>query len=151
MLHRYGHTLTEAQDRQAACNRPGTPRVFFPGDGEGAKAGRDPARESRIASAKRICSTCPVTGPCLTVAIANREHHGVWGGVNFGQRGPMTNDPVVIRLWEGRGVDASMLTDFSPPGAIQICATADPPNPVAQPGATLTIQGEPPTNERQAS
>lgn len=30
--------------------------------------------------ATRICETCPVRLECLTEAIRNREHHGIWGG-----------------------------------------------------------------------
>lgn len=36
-----------------------------------------------IATAKSICSTCPVQEQCLNTAIKNQEVWGVWGGVNF--------------------------------------------------------------------
>lgn len=31
---------------------------------------------------KAICATCPVRTTCLTVALANRERWGVWGGTS---------------------------------------------------------------------
>lgn len=33
-----------------------------------------------------ICSHCPVQAECLSEAIANREQHGVWGGLTPSQR-----------------------------------------------------------------
>jgi WhiB family redox-sensing transcriptional regulator len=36
-----------------------------------------------IIEAKRICGTCPVSGPCLDGARARREPWGVWGGELF--------------------------------------------------------------------
>lgn len=47
------------------------------------KRGEKLARE---AVAKRICATCPVLGPCLDYALATREPHGVWGGLNETER-----------------------------------------------------------------
>jgi WhiB family redox-sensing transcriptional regulator len=41
---------------------------------------------AREAVAKRICSTCPVREPCLEYALATREAHGVWGGLNETER-----------------------------------------------------------------
>jgi WhiB family redox-sensing transcriptional regulator len=50
------------------------PAVFFPSDGIGVQA------------AQRICSECPVQGPCLEYALANRVDHGVWGGTSERER-----------------------------------------------------------------
>jgi len=50
------------------------PAVFFPSDGIGVQA------------AQRICSECPVKGPCLEYALANRVDHGVWGGTSERER-----------------------------------------------------------------
>ncbi len=36
-----------------------------------------------IAAAKRICTDCPVLGPCLQGALERREPWGVWGGQLF--------------------------------------------------------------------
>jgi WhiB family redox-sensing transcriptional regulator len=36
-----------------------------------------------IIAAKRICSGCPVAGPCLDGALGRREPWGVWGGQLF--------------------------------------------------------------------
>ena len=50
------------------------PSVFFPNDGVGVEA------------ARRICADCPVKGPCLEYALANRIDHGVWGGTSERER-----------------------------------------------------------------
>lgn len=36
--------------------------------------------------AKAVCVTCPVRWDCLDEALANREKHGVWGGLTEHQR-----------------------------------------------------------------
>jgi WhiB family redox-sensing transcriptional regulator len=41
---------------------------------------------AREAVAKRICAVCPVQQPCLAYALATREVHGVWGGLNETER-----------------------------------------------------------------
>ncbi|HEV3495824.1 MAG TPA: WhiB family transcriptional regulator, partial [Actinomycetes bacterium] len=38
--------------------------------------------EGREARAKEICALCPVRRPCLDYALAIREPHGIWGGLN---------------------------------------------------------------------
>jgi transcription factor WhiB len=53
-----------------AC-RSADPALFFP----------DPGESDR--EAKAICAACPVRAECLTVAVANGERYGVWGGVNL--------------------------------------------------------------------
>ena len=47
------------------------------------------ARERR---AKAICRTCPVMSPCLEAAIADREPHGVWGGLNEVERRQLADE-----------------------------------------------------------
>lgn len=37
---------------------------------------------ARERAAKEICRSCPVRRPCLDHAIATREPHGIWGGLN---------------------------------------------------------------------
>lgn len=48
--------------------------LFFPSRGE-------PAVE-----AKQACARCPVAAECLDAALADGEHHGVWGGKSERQR-----------------------------------------------------------------
>lgn len=43
-------------------------------------------RETREARAKAICRACPVTAECLDYALRIREPHGIWGGLNEGER-----------------------------------------------------------------
>ena len=39
-------------------------------------------RAEREMSAKAICAQCPVKRDCLDYAVAIREPHGIWGGLN---------------------------------------------------------------------
>jgi WhiB family redox-sensing transcriptional regulator len=39
-------------------------------------------RQQREGRAKSICSACTVRRRCLEFAIATRESHGIWGGMN---------------------------------------------------------------------
>lgn len=43
-------------------------------------------KEQREVSAKAICASCCVKGACLEYAIRIRESHGIWGGLNEGER-----------------------------------------------------------------
>jgi len=43
-------------------------------------------KDAREAKAKAICARCPVREPCLRYALAIREPHGVWGGLNEFER-----------------------------------------------------------------
>jgi WhiB family redox-sensing transcriptional regulator len=38
------------------------------------------------ANAIRICMTCPVRSECLEYALTAPERHGIWGGMNEGER-----------------------------------------------------------------
>jgi WhiB family redox-sensing transcriptional regulator len=58
--------------RHAACVGE-DPELFFP-VGTSGPALRD------VAAAKRVCARCPVTGPCLSYALAGGPMSGVWGG-----------------------------------------------------------------------
>jgi WhiB family redox-sensing transcriptional regulator len=49
------------------------PNIFFPSRGDS------------IDPAVRICSNCPVAGPCLNYALANNLP-GVWGGTSERER-----------------------------------------------------------------
>ena len=44
------------------------------------------ARERRESAAKAFCADCPVVRECLQHAMAVREEHGVWGGLNPRER-----------------------------------------------------------------
>ena len=41
--------------------------------------------------AKAICASCPVRDECLDTAMANREEHGVWGGLDETERRTLRN------------------------------------------------------------
>lgn len=63
----------------AAC-RHHNPELFFP---EGRPSGRLAAAENE---ARQVCADCPVQRPCLAVALARPEEHGVWGGLTYSER-----------------------------------------------------------------
>ncbi|MEU3660430.1 WhiB family transcriptional regulator [Streptomyces sp. NPDC032940] len=58
--------------RHAACVDE-DPELFFP-VGTSGPALRD------VAAAKRVCARCPVSAPCLTLALETVPTSGVWGG-----------------------------------------------------------------------
>ena len=37
-------------------------------------------------AAKLVCRSCPVQIDCLTWAVENGEHHGIWGGTTANER-----------------------------------------------------------------
>jgi WhiB family redox-sensing transcriptional regulator len=43
-------------------------------------------KDAREAKAKAICARCAVRDPCREYALAIREPHGVWGGLNETER-----------------------------------------------------------------
>ena len=67
--------------RLAACRGEDSAYYFAPNYFE--KRREKLARE---AVAKRICAVCPVRQQCLEYALATREGHGVWGGLNETER-----------------------------------------------------------------
>jgi len=68
----------EAWRRFAAC-RDADVTVFFPVGSTGQAVGQ-------IASAKRICATCPVAEECLVFAVTTNQEFGVWGGLDEDER-----------------------------------------------------------------
>ena len=54
------------------------PDAWFPESGEGSSK---PVRD-----AKAMCAACPVVRQCRDYAIANKERHGIWGGLDARQR-----------------------------------------------------------------
>ena len=69
--------VEELWQQRAACKGPQS-AVFFPPS----QAERKDDREARESRAKEICAQCPVRRPCLDYALAIREPHGIWGGLN---------------------------------------------------------------------
>lgn len=63
---------------RAAC-RDADPELFFP-VGESGPALR------QIATAKAVCSRCPVTEDCLAWALQAGHEQGVWGGQDAAER-----------------------------------------------------------------
>lgn len=53
--------------------------------------------------AKATCRVCPVQKVCLAEALLNDEKHGVWGGKDTKERGPM----VTILAHSGFRIDLS--------------------------------------------
>lgn len=65
------------------------PDIFFPVGPQGPRSAEVEA--AIYAPAKAICAGCEVRIDCLDYAIANREHHGVWGGLNEAERRKVIN------------------------------------------------------------
>jgi WhiB family transcriptional regulator, redox-sensing transcriptional regulator len=74
-------TVSDAWQLRAACRGPRSTVFFPPTTGE-----RRDEREARETKAKRICAECAVRADCLDYALAIREPHGVWGGLNEHER-----------------------------------------------------------------
>ena len=66
---------------KAACRGPQA-AVFFPPP----QFERKDEKLEREARAKEICATCVVRKECLDYAVAIREPHGIWGGLNEVER-----------------------------------------------------------------
>ena len=47
---------------------------------------RGETKRKQIASAKKICRSCPVVNECLSHALSVPEHFGVWGGMSADER-----------------------------------------------------------------
>ncbi|MGZ4797123.1 MAG: WhiB family transcriptional regulator [Acidimicrobiia bacterium] len=73
--------MSDSWQLRAACRGPRSTVFFPPTSGE-----RRDEREAREAKAKRICAECSVRSDCLGYALAIREPHGVWGGLNEHER-----------------------------------------------------------------
>jgi WhiB family redox-sensing transcriptional regulator len=65
--------------RASAACRVEDPELFFPiGYSEPA------VRQTREATA--VCAVCPVTGQCLSWALASNQETGIWGGLDERER-----------------------------------------------------------------
>ncbi len=66
---------------KAACRGPQA-AVFFPPP----QFERKDEKSERETRAKAICADCPACQECLEYAVAIREPHGIWGGLNETER-----------------------------------------------------------------
>jgi WhiB family redox-sensing transcriptional regulator len=66
---------------RAACKGPQSHLFFAPNHIE-----RKQERLRRERAAKAICRQCPVLEECREYALAVREQHGIWGGMNEYER-----------------------------------------------------------------
>lgn len=66
---------------RAACRGPQA-AVFFPPP----QFERKEEKLERERRAKAICADCSVQRDCLEYAVAIREPHGIWGGLNEVER-----------------------------------------------------------------
>jgi WhiB family redox-sensing transcriptional regulator len=73
--------LDTAWRARAACRGPDTGLFFPPTHSE-----RREERHVRERRAKAICAVCGVRQQCLDYAMAVGEAHGIWGGLNEGER-----------------------------------------------------------------
>ncbi len=71
----------ELWQTRAACRGPQAAVFFPPSHFE-----RKDDKLEREGRAKAICESCPVREPCLEYALRIREPHGIWGGLNEGER-----------------------------------------------------------------
>src|SRR3954452_17115664 len=73
--------VEESWQIKAACRGPQA-AVFFPPP----QFERKDEKSERETRAKAICATCVVKKDCLEYAVAIREPHGIWGGLNEVER-----------------------------------------------------------------
>lgn len=73
----HGESVRKWQD-DAAC-RDTDPDLFFP-------VGTTGLAVDQIASAKAVCTTCPVRRECLEFALFTNQDSGVWGGTSEDER-----------------------------------------------------------------
>lgn len=70
--------LTDHWDWQAAAACRGMDsEIFFHPPNE-----RGRGRRRRVAAARAVCESCPVTRSCLAHALATPEPYGIWGGLS---------------------------------------------------------------------
>lgn len=73
--------IEESWQLKAACRGPQA-AVFFPPP----QFERKDEKLEREGRAKAICAACSVKAECLEYAVAIREPHGIWGGLNEVER-----------------------------------------------------------------
>jgi WhiB family redox-sensing transcriptional regulator len=72
----------ESWRKRAAC-RHTEPDLFFPVPAAGASLSPVQAEQAQAERAKKVCAGCPVRRECLQFALATRQSHGVWGGLEL--------------------------------------------------------------------
>src|SRR5688500_6084533 len=75
-----GMSLRQLWQSTAACH-DAPAELFYAPDNEQPKQ-----RLIREDQAKAVCGGCAVARQCLEYALASRERHGVWGGMNEDER-----------------------------------------------------------------
>ncbi len=65
----------------AQCRTDNAVHFFAPGHLE-----RKEEKDLRENAARALCAACPVRSDCLEHALAVREPHGIWGGLNEFER-----------------------------------------------------------------
>ena len=73
--------VAESWQHRAACRGQDAAYFFAPNYFE-----RRSEKNAREAVAKSFCARCPVRQECLEYALATREGHGIWGGLNEMER-----------------------------------------------------------------
>lgn len=74
---REGWELETGWQMEARCRGADANLFFTPNHLE-----KKEEREEREAMAKGLCAECPVRAQCFDFALATREPHGIWGGLN---------------------------------------------------------------------
>lgn len=73
-----------------------TDKIFFPPRARASQGmtryQSERVRRLRIADAKTICDTCPVTTQCLTYGNRMNDYHAIWGGKTPRERGRKRDD-----------------------------------------------------------
>jgi WhiB family transcriptional regulator, redox-sensing transcriptional regulator len=77
----------EEWQHNAACRGQDAVYFFAPNYFE-----RRDEKNAREAVAKSFCMRCPVLDACLEYALASREAHGIWGGLNEMERRRMLRE-----------------------------------------------------------
>ncbi len=81
-MHSFGF-LEEPWMASAPCRGLGD--LFFIDDGKNERYAR--RREQELyAEARKICASCPFTGPCLEYALASHAEFGLYGGFSPWER-----------------------------------------------------------------
>lgn len=78
---RWPWELEEGWQQQAGCRGADASLFFSPTHLE-----KRDVRATREATAKAMCAECAVRRDCLDFALATREPHGIWGGLNEMER-----------------------------------------------------------------
>jgi WhiB family redox-sensing transcriptional regulator len=56
-----------------------------------------PERGTDTTAVRAVCASCPVRWECLEHALANREDHGIWGGLTGPERQRIRDGRVRLR------------------------------------------------------